>query len=438
VKITVLMLTVGAWWPTLAQAQEPATRPTPSAPAPSASPVPVSTAEPYWSFGIDFEQDSKLMPKTDEDYTQGTEIAVGGWRPRRAPIVRYGFDALRWLDKGVDFVERHLPVTRFRDSCPASEQKSPMGFVPECEPVGSESVYVSHEVSFGVTAFTPRKGYPAVEGPGCEFRGCVLARTEPIYHDRPYASLTYLQFERTMARGRVAYTSDLTVGALGLQIAKVVQTALHDEQTKPGGWRHQISNRGEPTAAVSTTVKLLAAAVPWRSMKPEADALSNYWDATQPRKRYADLTVDNGLSAGFYTRYNGGALLRVGYIQSAFWAASRGPIQYARARAPNRPRPEIFGLVTGGGSFFVWNSLMQGQFKDSTVTLQFNPDSGENVDTPLRRWVWDWSWGGMGRLPIGKAMIIAGARRYYLSPSFDGPHSRDHGYWGAYLRVVLN
>src|SRR5262249_31504413 len=234
-----------------------------------------------------------------------------------------------------------------------------------------------------------RKGYPSVEGPGCDFRGCILARTDPIYHDRPYASLSYLQFERTMARGRVAYSSNLTIGALGLQIAKVVQTAIHDPQTKPGGWRHQISNRGEPTAAYSTTVKLLAAAVPCGSMSPQADNLGNYWDATQPRKRFADLTIDNGLSLGFYTRYSGGAMLRAGYIQSAFWSTARGPIQYT-VKAARRSRPEVFALLTGGGSFWVWNSLMDGQFIDSTVTLRFvQPPSSINADTPLNRWVWD-------------------------------------------------
>jgi hypothetical protein len=403
----------------------------------SPPPAPPSTAEPYWSFGIDFEQDSVLMPKTDEDYTQGTELIAGGWRPRRAPVLRYGFDALRWLDKGLDFLEGHIAATPFRGSCPNAEKKTQFGFVPECEPVGNQSVYVTHEFSFGASGFTPRKGYPSVEGPGCEFRGCILARRDKIFHDRPYASLTYLQFERSVARGRVAYSSNLTVGALGLQIGKVVQTALHDKQTKPGGWRHQISNRGEPTAAYSTTVKLLAAAIPWRSMKPEGDGVSTYWDATQPRRRYADLTVDNGLGAGFYTRYSGGGILRVGYIQSAFWASSRGPIQYT-VRATKRSSPEFFVLATGGGSFWMWNSLMQGQFKKSTVTLQFDPESGPNVDTPLRRWVWDWSWGAMGRLPLGsKAAVVAGGQRHYLSRTFDGPHSRKHGYWGAYLRVVL-
>jgi hypothetical protein len=399
---------------------------------------PPPTAEPNWSWGIDFEQDSELMPKTDEDYTQGTEIALGGWKPRRAPILRYGFDALAWLDRGFDAVEGWVAPTPFRRACPKTETSRSV-FVPQCEGVAGESVYVTHQFSFGVSGFTPRKGYPGVEGDWCTFRGCVLALTERVFEDRPYASLTYVQFERTKARGRVAYSSNLTAGALGLQIGKVVQTAIHDDQTDPGGWRHQISNRGEPTAAYAATLKVLTLAVPLRSARPEQSAQNEYWDASQPRRRYLDLTLDAGPSVGFYTRLAGGATLRVGYIKSAFWANDREPIQYtiAAPQQRNRAPAEFFVFGTLGGSLWGYNALMQGQFKDSTVTLDFDPESGPNVSSPLRRWVGQWSVGVRGILPIGKTTALSlGGQRHFLSPTFDVPHSRDHGYWGAYIRVL--
>src|SRR5713101_2210313 len=169
----------------------------------------------YGSLGIDFEQDSIFLPKTDQDYTQGTQLNWGGWGARRKPVLRWGFNLLVFFDKGLDKIEQITSLSPFRRLC--RDKVDPNSSAPPaCFLIGEngtpiEQIYMVHQVSFGVSGFTPRKGDPSTDGPGCLFHGCVLARRDPVLHDRPYASLTYLEFKRSLAAGRVAYTSDLTL-----------------------------------------------------------------------------------------------------------------------------------------------------------------------------------------------------------------------------------
>ena len=396
-----------------------------AAPEPPGPAFVVGSQEPIsagWSLYL--EQDSVLSPKTDKDYTMGVQFNFSGWRIRRS---LFG-DILGGPQRGLDRVLWFVGKTH-RRACEPSSSKEQVP--PLCRVAGAQRGYQAHELSFGVTAFTPRKGDPATEGPDCLHYGCILASTEPIYDDRPYASLAQITYRRSTARGRLGVSSDFTLGMLGLQIAKVVQTAIHDAQTDPGGWRYQISNPGEPTANYSFRFKWLAAArlahdggqeVDWAGADP-ADPLDN---------RRADLTFDAGASLGTYTNLGAGARARLGWIDSPFWARDRQPVVFTKrplgGAAPRRIR-EAYLWGSLGYELWAYNALLQGQFRTSPVTLKFHPAPADpNLASPLNRNVWSFQAGATLRLRCGAFSYQYSS----YSPLFEGPHSRRHAYWGLY------
>lgn len=375
-----------------------------------------------WSMYL--EQDSVLSPKTDKDYTMGVQFNFSGWRIRRS---LFG-DALGGPQRGIDRLLWFVNKAHQR-ACEASSAKEKVP--PLCTVAGAQRGYQAHELSFGVTAFTPRKGDPVEEGPDCLHYGCILASTEPVYDDRPYASLAYLTYRRSTALGRLGMSSEFSVGMLGLQIAKVVQTAIHDDETDPGGWKYQISNDGEPTANYSFRFKWLAAANLAHGGNEEVDWAGA--DPTDPADdRRADLTFDAGASLGMYTNASAGVRARIGSIDSPYWARDRQPVVFTKRpsgnAAPRRVR-EAFLWSSFGYELWVYNSLLQGQFRTSPVTLKFHPaPTDPNAASPLNRNVWNFQAGATLRL-----RCCAFSYQYSLySPLFEGPHSRRHAYWGIY------
>jgi hypothetical protein len=394
--------------------------------AAAAGAVPGSpTQEPTASgWGIFLEQDSVLSPKTDKDYTMGVQFQFSGWRIRRSLFGDVLGGPQRGLDRLLWFVNKG-----HQRACEAFSAKKDLA--PLCKTAGAQRGYQAHELSFGVTAFTPRKGDPATEGPGCEHYGCVLASTEPVYDDRPYASLLYFTYRRSTALGRFGVSSDFTFGMLGLQIAKVVQTAIHDDETDPGGWKYQISNGGEPTANYSFRFKWLAAASLAHGGATEVD-----WAGADPGDpeddRRADLTFDGGVSLGMYTNASAGVRARLGRIDSPYWARDRQPVVFTKRPAGAAPHAirEAFVWASFGYELWAYNALLQGQFRSSPVTLEFHPaPTDPNVASPLNRNVWNIAAGATLRL-----RCCAFSYQYSgYSPLFEGPHSRRHAYWGIYV-----
>ena len=89
-----------------------------------------------------------------------------------------------------------------------------------------------------------------------------IGNPEPIFDDRPYASLLYLANKQVVADDKRALGVEIMVGALGLNVANEVQTSLHQwyrdvsgesEPVDPEGWRYQISDGGEPTLRLRVT-----------------------------------------------------------------------------------------------------------------------------------------------------------------------------------------
>jgi hypothetical protein len=259
-------------------------------------------------------------------------------------------------------------------------------------------------VHFGNSAFTPAKA--------------TLGLTEPIHDDRPYASLLYLKVRRTSARGSRALVSDLSVGLLGLRLGEWVQTKIHQARGDilPGGWPNQISDGGELTLKyrVSPRWKLLGTT-----------------PGTPRRSLDMDLALALEANAGYYTNVGAGGRFRVGLIRSTWWSFERNAIADVRGPDTFRSRmgggkpfvEELYGWASGGGTAWLYNAFLQGQFAPSEVTLGFD----KGTVAPIKRYTGDAQVGGTVRIRPG---IFATYAVQWLSPTFGGPKERTHS-WGS-------
>lgn len=356
---------------------------------------------------LNVEQDTFLRQSTDKDYTMGILASLSGRR------------VADWhLAVPLDAIDAATGMGRLHGRV----------LVGGTDAALEDDAYEVHTASFGVSAFTPLKG----EG------GANLARTDPIPNDRPYASIVYGTVRRMTARDRTALATDLTVGVLGTSVARETQTWIHEHisnDVRPGGWHHQISHGGEPTARYRVGLqRLLAGETANGRYEPDA-------------RRWYDVTADVEANAGYYTNAAAGVRVRLGRIESPFWGAERRPIvtTLTPAVAPlasdllpapeplaaparhRRPSWEAYAWASGGGTVWAYNALLQGQFRDSDVTLGF--DGGDPGDATLNRFVGDYQLG---------ATVARGAfsvtYQYNLStPLFDGPFERRHAWGGIYV-----
>jgi hypothetical protein len=209
---------------------------------------------------------------------------------------------------------------------------------------------VSNSIEFGNGAFTPRN----------------LGDSNPIFTDRPYASILYVSFKHAMASEEKGWLvgSELTVGALGLSIAKRVQTFIHRTGRRNGwltredplGWSHQISNGCEPTVRYRAGGMLRLA-----------------------KKPFYDFTTTGEATLGYYTGAAFGGLLRVGKISSPPWSTIVMPISVAsQGISYHNNKDDImiwwkkldaYLYASGRTRFVGYNALLQGQFRHSDVML---------------------------------------------------------------------
>lgn len=371
-----------------ARADEPA-----CAPPPSPAPTPVPEAH-YTGFGVSIDQDVFLPPAEDKDYTMGVQFEWRGDWVRKAH--------LDWPVRGLD----HLSFAHRGHRRPNSHR--------------------THSFRFGDVAFTPQKG---VDGEN-------LARTDPLFDDRPYANLLYVQSRRSSARGRWAFTSDFMLGVLGLRVGEKVQSWIHEHVTddvKPGGWRYQISDGGELTAKYHTGVRWLAAEKLWDA-GPRCDPADP--KEVDFDERWFDLVLDVEGSAGNYTNLSTGGRVRLGLIDSPYWGGDRLPLQSvfnvpgaarsSSSDAEKGPRlSELYLWASGGATWWFYNGLLQGQFADSVVTLGFD-DTGDPGAARMKRLVGDFQVGVTARFrSFSMTYAIVGH-----SALFGGPRERTHG-WGT-------
>lgn len=273
----------------------------------------------------------------DDNYSAGMALSLSG------RVVR----DLR-LTAPLDGLDRLTRVSRRRDAPGAS---------------------TAHTVTLVGAAYTPND----------------LVTPAPQPDDRPFASLIGLTVRRTIvaADREQTWTSDLTVGALGLSAAQDIQTLLHRTRRwmtgspappDPRGWPNQIANGGEPTARYRVRYDRRVAGA----------------RASDGAKRWQVTGGVEG-SLGFETNAAATLAVRAGWFSSEFWEAATGILSPALGRQPGagRARWEAFVFGAARPRVVVYNALLQGQFRESVHTVR------------PRRVVGEWE-GGVGlAAPLG-------------------------------------
>ena len=202
-----------------------------------------------------------------------------------------------------------------------------------------------------------------------------LADPNPIYDDRPYASIIYLSNKRVRANSQSAVGVELQVGVLGLSVGETIQRAIHQayrdiagtaEPVEPKGWNHQISNGGEPTLRIRLSNSQRLAYSSW-----------------------GDLAVTGTLNLGYQSNVSVGLSTRLGKLASNFWSLPFDPINRGNL-LPSK--------IGQGDELYFWSAyrlrlvgydvLLQGQFLDSAVTF-----SGKEIERVIHEGAAGVAWG---------------------------------------------
>jgi len=382
-----------------AEAQPPPPTPPPVAGEdPFARPLPATEATPgeeRWGFSLFVDQDSVypwLGPwGGDQNYTMGVGLQLTG------RIVRPVAWPLRQVDALFGLGRLHGRLAR------ESTALLP-GDVP--------AYFESHSLTLANGGFTPRR----------------LDLAEPIPDDRPYASILSLTAGRSTIDpyGRRVLRTELTLGVLGLNLAKSVQTSIHTKRRRanqrkdpsavtpydPAGWPNQISDGGEPTAKYTAT-----------------------WLQALSESTPHDFTLQLEGSLGYYTNAAVGFVGRVGWLRSDFWTVQTNPLAAVNqglrdqgggdgSRVPRRDRsrdkPEAYLFGAARVRLVAYNELLQGGFRRSAVELE---------DTEIERVLRELdagatlSWKGL-------SATISLTRR---SPEYRVGEPRTHTWGGIYL-----
>lgn len=278
-----------------------------------------------WTLALD--NDVLAFGNRDLDYTGGAAVTFAGLRAKEWPI---SLDPILGV---MDFL------------------------VPNSDDLAGRAGYPLHAVQFGLLAFTPDD----------------LNNPEPIYTDRPYASLLFQSNSRTFVSSPTApvYETSFTFGFLGLDLAKGLQRGLHQElnlDKVPEGWDYQISEGGEPTA---------------RFIWARQSLLSSNFQ-TEITEYELKWRVET--SVGYLTEASIALSGRWGLINSPWWSFTPERADYVSQPAPvigNALRQGVRELYVWGGVKLrarVYNAFLQGQFRDSHVELSSDQIEQSNAE----------------------------------------------------------
>jgi hypothetical protein len=181
----------------------------------------------------------------------------------------------------------------------------------------------------------------------------------PVVDDRPYASLLFVANGRTYVDGRDAWSSNLTVGVLGLPVAGEIHGFVHDAmgQERPRGYDHQISAGGEPTARYALARHRLWIADPSGSL---------------------DVKTTVQASVGYLTEASAAVSMRVGRFNTSWWSFAPELTDYIAAPVPAESvssaggRGELYFFAGARLKVRAYNAFLQGQFRDSTVRYSWD------------------------------------------------------------------
>ncbi len=220
------------------------------------------------------------------------------------------------------------------------------------EKVGQKNASAAFQKSllFGSTTFTPEN----------------LGDPNPIFNDRPYASIWYLSSKRIAIRrsdpldenGRdTAFGSEFLVGLLGTNLSENFQTEFHrayrsvsntDEPVDPLGWDHQISDGGEPTLRYRLS-----------------------FGQSLVKEQFFDIAYTSDISLGYQTNASVGAQFRIGKRDSGFWTLPYDPINLG-SFIPGQQGSELYFWGAYRARLVGYDALLQGQFRSSDVTFSYN------------------------------------------------------------------
>ncbi len=270
--------------------------------------------EEKYNSGWRLNLDNDILAESDRDYTGGIALTLSG---RRAQEYIISIETLR---NGLDKLLRIDALYAQRPS------------------------FQLHSLQYGAMLFTPED----------------ITNPEPIFDDRPYGSLFFLSNTAlTVAPANdQAWLSTLTFGLLGLNAAEYLQKAIHalTDSDVANGWQNQISAGGEPTAMYTLSTQY------------------NHFQSENWLRRH-QLKAAYEANAGFSTDINASLSWRWGRINTPWWSFNPQHAEYINLGTPVVRRDH----GTGPDELYVWagttvkyrfySALLQGQFRDSVVTL---------------------------------------------------------------------
>ena len=274
----------------------------------------VHGVEEKYNSGWRLNLDNDILAESDRDYTGGIALTLSG---RRAQEYVISLEALR---NGLDKLLRIDALYAQRPS------------------------FQLHSLQYGAMLFTPED----------------ITNPEPIFDDRPYGSLFYLSNTAltVVPAEDQAWLSTLTFGFLGLNAAEYLQRAIHalTDSDVANGWQNQISAGGEPTAMYTLSTQY-----------------SHFQSENSPRRHQLKTAYE--ANAGFSTDINASLSWRWGRINTPWWSFNPQHAEYISLGTPVVRRDQR----AGPGELYVWagttvkyrfySALLQGQFRDSVVTL---------------------------------------------------------------------
>jgi len=194
-----------------------------------------------------------------------------------------------------------------------------------------------YEIEIGAAAFTPEQiGNPDVDP-----------------DDRPYAGLIYGSGALDHSSERGGATTTLAIGVLGLPLIASAQRAVHRamHSQQPRGWRHQISDGGEPTLRLSHERR-------WLSEPVEVAGQRLQW------------LYRAGAGVGFLTDLSFGIAARAGQFSDVRWDIHTSPTGLGdRAAFGRTDERDRFFYATLTARVPVYDVFVQGQFRDSDITV---------------------------------------------------------------------
>lgn len=310
-----------------------------------------------WRLNLD--NDLWTGMSTDRDYTGGGALTLSGKRAQEYPV---SIDSWRGgIDKLINFPKLY-----------------------------QSSHYISfHSEQFGVTLFTPKD----------------IDSVAPVTDDRPYGSLFFMSnSEFTVVPDKnTAYVSRLSIGLLGLNLAEDIQRFLHGitDSDVPNGWQHQISSGGEPTAMLTYAIQNSIYSSKNHQLKAEYEG-----------------------NLGFITDVNAGVSWRWGRINSPWWAFNPYQSKYIQQSMPvfssngTGKKDEFYVWAGGRLNIRIYNVLLQGQFRESEVTV-----SSDDMERLVAEY-----WLGVTREFVKKYYASIYIRGH--SNEFKGPNARSAAWAG--------